>query len=124
MSERLQLDLLVYDVEGRKLGRVGEVCLVREDEHYVVEGLLIGVNGLAERLGVARPLERVKRRLTFDAWHIEDHILYWEQIDSIEEKSIRLKVRREEVQTVPPNGPRFANVGSRTGGAKRALQEE
>jgi len=109
MSERLQLDLLVgrrvYDVEGRKLGRVGEVCLVREDEHYVVEGLLIGANGLAERLGVARPLERVKTRLNFDAWHIEDHIIYWEQINAIEEKSIRLKVRREEVQTVPLNNP-------------------
>ena len=109
MSELLQLDLLVgrwvYDVEGYKLGRVDEIRLVREDDHYAVEGLLIGVNGLAERLGVARPLERVERRLNFDDWRIEDHIIYWEQIDAIEEKSIRLKVRREEVQTVQPNGP-------------------
>src|SRR5919205_1497562 len=104
MSELLQLDLLVgrrvYDSEGRKLGRVDEIQLVQEDDHYVVEGLLIGVNGLAERLGVARPLERVERRLNFDAWRVEDHIIYWDQIDSIEEKSIRLKVPREEIQPV------------------------
>ena len=106
MSERFQIDLLVgrqvYDSEGRKLGRVDEIQLVRESDHYVAEGLLLGVNGLAERLGVAHPLERVERRLNFDPWRVQDHIIYWEQIDSIEEKSIRLKIRREEVQTVQP----------------------
>jgi sporulation protein YlmC with PRC-barrel domain len=104
MSERFQLDLLigrrVVDAAGRKLGRVDEVRLVREGEHYVVEGLLIGVNGLAERLGVAHPLERLERRLNFNAWGVEDHIIYWDQIDSIGEKHIRLKVRREEIRTV------------------------
>ena len=104
MSERFQIDLLVgrqvYDSEGRKLGRVDEIQLVREDDHYVVEGLLIGVNGLAERLGVACPLEHLERRLNFDDWRIDDHIIYWEQIGSIEEKRIRLKVRREAVQSV------------------------
>ena len=107
MSGRFQIDLLVgrqvYDSEGRKLGRVDEIRLVRESDHYTVEGLLIGVNGLAERLGVARPLERFERQLNFvDDWRIDDHIIYWEQIDSIGEKSIRLKVRREEIQTVQP----------------------
>ena len=106
MSERFQLDLLVgrqvYDCEGRKLDRVDEVRLVREDDHYVVEGLLLGVNGLAERLGVAHSLERIERRLNLDDWRIDDHIIYWEQIDSIGEKSIRLKIRREEIQTVQP----------------------
>ena len=106
MSERFQLDLLVgrqvYDSEGRKLDRVDEVRLVREGDHYVVEGLLLGVNGLAERLGAAHSLERIERRLNLDEWRIEDHIIYWEQIDSIGEKSIRLKVRREEIQTVQP----------------------
>ncbi len=106
MSERFQIDLLVgrqvYDSEGRKLDRVDEVRLVREDDHYVVEGLLLGVNGLAERLGVAYSLERIERRLNLDDWRIDDHIIYWEQIDSIGEKSIRLKVRREEIQTVQP----------------------
>ena len=106
MSERFQLDLLVgrqvYDSEGRKLDRVDEVRLVRENDHYVVEGLLLGVNGLADRLGVAHSLERIERRLNLDDWRIDDHIIYWEQIDSIEEKSIRLKVRREEIQTVQP----------------------
>ncbi len=104
MSERFQLDLLVgrrvYDAEGRKLGRVDEILLSREGDYYAVEGLLIGVNGLAERLGVARPLERIERRLNVDDWRIDDHIIYWEQIGSIEEKRIRLKVRREAVQTV------------------------
>ena len=104
MSERFQIDLLVgrqvYDSEGRKLGRVDEIRLARKDDHYEVEGLLMGVNGLAERLGVARPLERIERRLNFDDWRIDDHIIYWEQIGSIEEKRIRLKVRREAVQSV------------------------
>ena len=74
MSERFQIDLLVgrrvYDSEGRKLGRVDEIRLVREDDHYVVEGLLLGVNGLAERLGVAHPLEYIERRLNFDPWRV------------------------------------------------------
>lgn len=104
MSGRFQLDLLVgrrvVDAAGRKLGRVDEVRLVREGDHYVVEGLLIGVNGLAERLGVAPPLERLERRLNFNAWGVKDHIIYWDQIDSIQEKRIRLKVTREEIQTV------------------------
>ena len=104
MSERFQLDLLtgrrVVDASGQELGRVDEVRLVREGDHYVVEGLLIGVNGLAERLGVAHPLERLERRLSFNAWGVEDHIIYWEQIDSIEEKCIRLKVPREEIRAV------------------------
>jgi sporulation protein YlmC with PRC-barrel domain len=104
MSGRFQLDLLVgrrvVDAAGRKLGRVDEVCLVREGDHYVVEGLLIGVNGLAERLGVAHPLERLEKRLNFNAWGMEDHIIYWDQIDSIQEKCIRLKISREEIQTV------------------------
>ena len=104
MSERFQLDLLVgrrvVDAAGQKLGRVDEIRLVREGDHYVVEGLLIGVNGMAERLGVARPLKRLERRLNFNAWGVEDHIIYWDQIDSIDERCVRLKVRREEVQTV------------------------
>jgi hypothetical protein len=51
---------------------------------------------------VAHSLERIERRLNLDDWRIDDHIIYWEQIDSIGEKSIRLKVRREEIQTVQP----------------------
>jgi len=106
MSGRFQLDLLVgrrvVDAAGQKLGRVDEIRLMREGDHYVVEGLLIGVNGFAERLGVAHPLERLERRLNFNACGVEDHIIYWDQVDSIEEKCIRLKVPREEIQTVQP----------------------
>ena len=109
MSRRFHLDLLVgrrvYDSEGRKLGRVDEIRLVREGNRYEVEGLLIGVNGLAERLGVARPLERIEKRLGLRTWRTEDHIIYWEQIDSLEEKAVRLAVPRSEVQTVSPEEP-------------------
>ncbi len=110
MNGRFQLDLLVgrrvYDSEGRKLGRVDEILLVREGgrhgERYEVEGLLIGVNSLAERLGVARPLQRIEKRLKLRTatWHMENHIIYWEQIDSLEEKAIRLSVPRREIQTL------------------------
>ena len=107
MNERFQLDLLVgrrvYDAEGRKLGRVDEILLVREDDRYAVEGLLIGVNGLAERLGVARPLERLERRLNLRPWRAEDHIILWVQIDHIGSESIQLKVQRAEVQSLPVN---------------------
>jgi sporulation protein YlmC with PRC-barrel domain len=108
MSEQFQLDLLVgrrvYDSEGWKLGRADEIRLVWEGERYEVEGLLIGVNGLAERLGVAGPLERLEKRLRIRSWHVEDHIVYWEQIASVEEKAIRLKVRREEVEATRSEG--------------------
>src|SRR5829696_1285216 len=98
MRGRFQLDLLV----GR---RVYDYRLVREGNRYEVEGLLIGVNGLAERLGVAGPLERAEKRLNLRTWHTEDHIIYWEQIDSLDEKAVRLAVSRSEVQTVPPDEP-------------------
>ncbi len=108
MSRRFQLDLLVgrrvYDSEGRKLGRVGEILLFREGEHYTVKGLLIGVNSLAERLGVARSLERIEEHLNLRTWHSEDHLVHWEQIDAVEEKRITLKVSQEEVQTLGPDG--------------------
>jgi sporulation protein YlmC with PRC-barrel domain len=108
MNERFRLDLLVgrrvYDAENRKLGRVDEIRLVREGDQYVVEGLLIGVNGLAERLGVARPLKLLERRLNPRSWRVENHIIDWEQVASIEERRVRLKVRREEVRTVRAGG--------------------
>ncbi len=107
MSDRFQLDLLVgrrvYDSEGRKLGRVDEILLSREGDHYTVKGLLIGVNGLAERLGVARPLERIEEHLNLRRWHSEDHLVRWEQIDAVEQKRIRLKVSQEEVETLGPD---------------------
>jgi len=103
VSKRFQLDLLVgrrvYDAKGQKLGRVDELQLIREGRQYVVEGLLIGVSGLADRLGLARFLEPIKSCLKYDPWRLEDHLIYWEQIDVIEQKCIRLKVRRDELQT-------------------------
>ena len=113
MSRRFHLDLLVgrrvYDSEGRKLGRVDEIRLVRESNRYEVEGLLIGVNGLAERLGVARLLEQIEKRFDFRTWRTEDHIIYWEQIDSLDEKAVRLTVPRSEVHTISPDEPSRGN---------------
>ena len=97
MNGRFQADLLVgrrvYDAEGRGLGRVDEILLVRRGDACEIEGLLIGVNSLLERLGV----ERLERRLRPDSRGDEGDIIYWEQIDSIEEGAIRLKVTREEL---------------------------
>jgi sporulation protein YlmC with PRC-barrel domain len=88
MNRRFQLDLLVgrqlYDAEGRKLGRVDEIRLVREGGGYEVEGLLIGVSGLLERLGVAHSVERLQRRLNLRSRVVDGSLVYWEQIDSIE----------------------------------------
>ncbi len=99
MNRRFQADLLVgrrvYDAEGRGLGRVDEILLVRRGDAYEVEGLLIGVNSLLERLGV----ERLYRRLGPDSRDGGGGIIYWEQIDSIEEGAIRLKVTRGEIGT-------------------------
>jgi sporulation protein YlmC with PRC-barrel domain len=100
MSSCFQLDLLVgrrvYDSEGRKLGRVDEILLSREGDAYEAEGLLIGVNSLLERLG----MERFKRRLRPHSRRDEGNIIYWEQIDSIDEGAIRLKVTREEIESL------------------------
>jgi sporulation protein YlmC with PRC-barrel domain len=106
VSEPLQLDLLigrrVYDAGGRMLGRVDEILLCREGDNYAVEGLLIGVNGLAERLGVSRPLERLERRFGFDPWRVQVHIIPWEQIGSIDEKKVQLNVDKREISTFQP----------------------
>ena len=106
MSERFQIDLLVgrrvYDSEGRKLGRVDEVRLLREGDYCTVEGLLTGANSMTERLGVDHIFSKLLNPLGFHPWNVEAHIIYWEQIDSIEEKSIKLKARRGEVQTLEP----------------------
>lgn len=104
MSGRLQIDLLIgrriYDIEGEKLGRVDEIRLVREGDAYVVEGLLTGVNGLAERLGIARPLERLERRLNFRHWRMQDHIIYWEQVAHVEKDRILLNVARDQIEVL------------------------
>jgi sporulation protein YlmC with PRC-barrel domain len=108
MNRRFQLDLLigrqVYDAEGRKLGRVDEILLVRQGEVYEVEGLLTGANSLLERLGVARPIGHLQKRLNLLSRGHESNIIHWEQIDTIGEEAIRLKVPRGEIRTVEPNG--------------------
>ena len=97
MNGRFQADLLVgrrvYDAEGRGLGRVDEILLLRRDDAYEVEGLFIGVENLLERLGVKRFQRWLRPRFGAS----ESKIIYWEQIDSIGEGAIRLKVRREEI---------------------------
>jgi sporulation protein YlmC with PRC-barrel domain len=107
MIRRFQLDLLigrqVYDAQGRKLGRVDEILLVRRGEVYEVEGLLIGTNSLLERLGVARPIGRLQKRLNLRSRGHESNIIHWEQISTIGEEAIHLKVPRGEIRTVESN---------------------
>jgi sporulation protein YlmC with PRC-barrel domain len=119
MNRRFQLDLLVgrrvYDAEGRKLGRVDEIVLIRRGDLYEVEGLLIGANSLLERLGVSRAAERFRRRLNLPSWGNGSNIINWEQIDSIEEKAICLKVPRERIRTMEPNSEDGNDPGRRRG---------
>jgi len=103
MNRSFQLDLLVgrqvYDADGRKLGRVDEILLVRQGEVYEVESLLIGANSLLARLGVARPGGRLKRRLNLGSEGSGSSTIRWEQIDTIGEEAIRLKVSGGELRT-------------------------
>ena len=46
------LGLPVRDGDGRRLGHVHDVRVVRRDGAYAVEGLLIGGRGVAARLGL------------------------------------------------------------------------
>ena len=108
MNRSFQLDLLVgrqvYDADGRKLGRVDGILLVRQGEVYEVGSLLIGANSLLARLGVARPGGRLKRRLNLGSEGSGSSTIRWEQIDTIGEEAIRLKVPREEILTGEPDG--------------------
>ena len=119
MNRRFQLDLLVgrrvYDAEGRKLGRVDEITLIRQGDLYEVEGLLIGANSLLERLGVSSVAEPYQRRLNLLLRGNDSNIIYWEQVDSIEEEAIRLKVPRERIRTMEPNSEDGNDLGRRRG---------
>lgn len=99
----LQLDLLIghgiYDDGGRKIGNVGEIRICREGDAYVVEGLLVGVQGWAERMG-AGALATTVASLLHLGWLPAERLVYWEQVDRVEGKKVFLKVGLEDLEEI------------------------
>jgi magnesium transporter len=99
---RQVLDRQVVDVEGRRLVRVNDLQLARRgrEGRYHLIGANVGTLGLARRLGVASPLERVFHALQRD---VPDRTIPWNEVASVQpEAPIRLRVARDKIGELHP----------------------
>jgi sporulation protein YlmC with PRC-barrel domain len=104
------LESSVFDSEGRKIGQVHDIRMVREapvqglfGQSYVAQGLVVGPAAIGIRLGFDRsamvgpwPLKRL-----FEWAHRNARFVDWERIASIAEGEIRLNASLADLREVP-----------------------
>jgi hypothetical protein len=109
LSEILESEVL--DVEGRRIGRVHDVRLVREGPpqgtfgpSYQLSGLIIGGAAVGSRLGYGRggiegpwPLKTFFRRLERKRGYVD-----WAAVESVQGGMVRLLVGADACRVVPP----------------------
>ncbi|NLD71329.1 MAG: magnesium transporter [Chloroflexi bacterium] len=99
---RQVLDRQIVDVEGRRLVRVNDLQLARRgrESRYRLVGANVGTLGLARRLGMAAPLERVFNTLQRD---VPDRVIPWNDVAPVQaEAPIRLRVTRDKISEIHP----------------------
>lgn len=100
----------VFDVDGRRIGKVHDIRLVRAGPTlggfgpaYRVSALIVGAAALGTRLGYDRADVRGPRLLSalFGALHSRARSVPWERIERIGAGRIDLAARVEELPDVP-----------------------
>ena len=105
------LESEVVDVQGRHIGKVREVRLVREGPaqgafgpSYQISGLIFGGAAVGSRLGYGRggidgpwPLKKFFRSLERQRKYVD-----WAAVDSVSGREVRLVVDAEACREVPP----------------------
>src|SRR5438105_2390963 len=104
------LESTVFDADGRKVGQVHDIRMVRDGpvegifgQTYVAQGLVVGAAGIGVRLGFDRSsmggpavLKALFRWLHRDARFVD-----WAVIESIGRAEVRLRAKLEELPEVP-----------------------
>jgi sporulation protein YlmC with PRC-barrel domain len=89
----------VRDLDGRKVGRIEEIRVERQEEALLVESYLIGASALIERLS-ARTLVRPIRRL-LRARHIYSvYKVPWQDMDLTDPKRPVVRIAKRDLQRV------------------------
>ncbi len=99
---RQVLDRQIVDVEGRRLVRVNDLQLARRghEGRYHLVGANVGGLGLARRLGVAGPVEKLYESMGKPP---PERLISWRDVASVQpEAPIRLRVSRDRISELHP----------------------
>jgi sporulation protein YlmC with PRC-barrel domain len=87
----------VHDVDGRKVGRIEEIRVARNDKALLVEAYLIGVSALIERLSartLVRPIGRFLRaRHIYSVYEVP-----WQEMDVTDPKRPVLTIAQRDMR--------------------------
>ncbi|MEA2762101.1 MAG: hypothetical protein QOD47_1385 [Gemmatimonadaceae bacterium] len=87
----------VHDVDGRKVGRIEEIRVAREENTLLVEAYLIGVSALIDRLSartLVRPIGKLLR-----ARHVDSvYEVPWQEMDLSDPKRPVLKIAQRDLR--------------------------
>jgi sporulation protein YlmC with PRC-barrel domain len=87
----------VHDVDGKKVGRIEEIRVERQETALLVESYLIGVSALIDRLSartLVRPIRRFLRaRRIYSVYEIP-----WQEMDLTDPKRPVLKIAQREMR--------------------------
>jgi sporulation protein YlmC with PRC-barrel domain len=87
----------VQDADGRKVGRIEEIRVERQETALLVESYLIGVSALVDRLSartLVRPIARFLRaRRIYSVYEIP-----WQDMDVTDPKRPVLKIAQREMR--------------------------
>jgi sporulation protein YlmC with PRC-barrel domain len=96
INVELLLGTKVTDIDGKKVGRIEEIRVTREEGALLVEAYLIGASGLIERLSASTLLRPIKRRL-------HNHHVYsvyeipWQDMDLSDSNKPKVRVARRDL---------------------------
>jgi sporulation protein YlmC with PRC-barrel domain len=99
MDIRVQLlvGTKVHDVDGRSVGRIEEIRVVREEKALLVDAFLIGSSALIERLS-ARTLVRPIRRLLRSRHIYSVYEVPWQEMDLSDPERPVLKIAQRDLR--------------------------
>jgi hypothetical protein len=89
----------VRDLDGRKVGRIEEIRVERQEEALLVEAYLIGASALIERLS-ARTLVRPIRRLLRTRHIYSVYEVLWQDMDLTDPKRPVVRIAKRDLQRV------------------------
>ncbi|MDO5851060.1 MAG: CBS domain-containing protein [Methanobacteriaceae archaeon] len=92
ISENI-LDRQIVDIEGKKIRRVNDIKINYINGQYYILGVDIGTKGLLRRLGLSNISEKLD---------VQDNIISWEEIDTLDYSNLKLKVQKQNLKKLHP----------------------
>jgi sporulation protein YlmC with PRC-barrel domain len=87
----------VYDIDGKKVGRIEEIRVERQDNALLVEAYLVGASALIDRLSartLVRPISNILRaRSIYSVYEIP-----WQEMDVTDPKRPVLKILQRDMR--------------------------